>query len=166
MENLSDQEIIKKIKNGEINYYEFLVRKYSPKCFFFVKQKVGNQQDAEDIVQNSFVKAYQAIDNIDEKKEFFPYFYSIVRNEIAQFYRENPKNNQLYDTIVDESNRFEDEEKAAEELFKNLKGEYRTSLELYAQGFSYKEIAEKMKKPLNTIKTIIRRAKMEMQYER
>lgn len=163
MEDLPDKIIIKKIKQGEINYFEVIVHKYSKKFLNYVKTKVKNLQDCEDIIQNSFIKLYKALDRFDENKPISPYFYSIVNSEIAQFFRDNPKNIVLDENIPSEFISIEDDTSEPSLLLEGLKPEYRAALELLGQGFSYEEIASKLNKNLNTVKTIIRRAKKEVE---
>lgn len=163
MGEIIDSEAIKKIKQGEINYFEIIVDRYSKKFLNYVKTKVKNLDDCEDIIQNSFIKLYKVLDRFDEKKPLSPYFYSIVNSEIAQFFRDNPKNVVLDENIPSELIAKEDDSSEPSLLLENLKGEAKTSLQLLSEGYSYQEIAQKLNKKLNTVKTIIRRAKLEVE---
>lgn len=163
MEDLSDKIVIQKIKQGEINYFEVIVHKYSNKFLNYVKTKVKKKEDCEDIIQNSFIKLYKALDRFNENKPLSPYFYSIVNSEIAQFFRDNPKNVALDENIPSELIIHEDDNSDPNSLLDNLKGEYKEALLLLSQGYSYKEISDKLNKNINTVKTIIRRAKKEVE---
>ncbi len=163
MDNLPDKDAIKKIKHGEINFFEVIVERYSRKFLNYVKTKVKSPDDSKDIIQNSFIKLYKGLDRFNEDKPLSPYFYSIVNSEIAQFFRDNPKNVVLDETIPSELIAHEDDTSDPSAILENLKGESKVALELLAEGFSYQEIAQKLNKKLNTVKTIIRRAKLEVQ---
>lgn len=157
MEEVSEEEIIRKIKRGEINYFEFLVNKYSRLVYFYALKKVANREDAEDIVQNAFVKAYKGIDRFDLKQKFYPWFFTIVKNEINEFFRKNKTHSKLDEEMAED---VKEEGFGFEYLIKDLKPEYKQVLQLYfEEGYSYQEIAEKIEKPINTVKTLIRRAK-------
>ncbi len=158
MEDLSEEQIIRKIQNGEINYFEHFVDKYSKVVYYYVLVRVNqNRQDAEDIVQNAFIKVYKALDRFDSKKKFYPYFFTIIKNEIIEFYRKNKKHLELTDEIVAEE---KDSSLDFKFLLLGLKPDYARVLKLYFEdGFSYDDISREIKKPINTVKTLIRRAK-------
>lgn len=160
MEEHSEEEIIRKIKRGEINYFEFLVNKYSRIVYFYILKKVSSSQDAQDIVQNAFVKAYKGIDRFDLKQKFYPWFFTIVKNEVNEFFRKRKTHVSLNEemAVVEKEEGF-----GFEYLIKDLKPEYKEVLKLYfEEGYSYQEISGKINKPINTVKTYIRRAKDEV----
>src|SRR3989344_5570646 len=101
--NISDKDIIIKIKNGEIDQFAFLVKKYSDAIFRFVRLKIKKQEDAEDLVQNVFISFYKAIEKFDEAKPVKPYLYQIVRNELKMFYRSRKPVLQLKEEMVGET---------------------------------------------------------------
>lgn len=161
MEKLSETEIIKRVQNGEINLFELLVKKYSRTLHFFTERKVGSNQDAQDIVQNTFISAYKAIEKFDLSKSFYPLLFTILKNEIARFFRENKKDLRLIDEIIAASSNF-DSKMEVDYILRNIKPQYAQVLKLYyIEGYSYIEISAKLDKPINTIKTILRRAKIE-----
>ena len=157
MREFSEREIILKIKQGEINYFEFFVKKYSGIALRFAVKKTGNIHDAEDIVQNSFIKIYKAMDRLDENQQFYDYFFSILKNELIEFFRKKRKTEPLPDNLFSpENNSY-----LTYSFFDKLKLKHKQVLQLYADGYSYEEIAKKLKKPINTVKTLIRRARLE-----
>lgn len=162
MNELSEKEIIIRIQKGKINYFEILVNRYSKIVYFYTKRKIIDEEDAKDIVQNSFVKAYKAIDRFNTEKNFYPFLFSIVKNEIAEFYRRKNNNWKLNEQITTDEVDLEYEKLDIGFLFDSIKSEHRLVLEMYyIKGLSYKEIAEELGKPINTIKTLLRRAKIE-----
>jgi RNA polymerase sigma-70 factor (ECF subfamily) len=163
MEDLSEKEIIIKIKNGEIDHFAFLVKRFSQIIYFYTKKKIRDPHDLADIVQNSFIKAYKGLDRFDIKKTFYPYLFTIVKNEIADYYRKKKSNIKLTEQTAAYEQSFQNEKEEFDILLSTLKKDYRTVIELYyLQGFSYNEIAEKVGKPLNTIKTYMSRAKADI----
>lgn len=161
MQEKTEKEIIKSIKDGEIDKFKYLVDKYSRVVYYYVLVRVNrNSQDAEDIVQNAFVKIYKAIDRFDPERPFYPYFFTIVKNEIREFLRKNKIHLALQEDIVSEE---KDVDFGFDDLIRNLKPDYQKVLKLYfEEGYPYKDIASKLGKPINTIKTLIRRAKEEL----
>lgn len=158
-QDLSEKELIKLIRNGEINYFEIFVNKYTKIVFYYVLKRVRSHQDSQDIVQSAFIKAYKALDKFDTNKAFYPWFFTIVKNEINDFYRKNKSHEELNEEIVHEFLP-QDEELDFNLLVGDIKPEYKKVLELYFRdGYSYEDIAKRLGKPLNTVKTLIRRAK-------
>lgn len=159
MEELSEKETIRQIKKGNINYFEVLVNKYSKIVYFYVLKRVRNASDSEDIVQNAFIKAYKGIDGFDLKQSFYPWFFTIVKNEIIEFFRRNKAHFELSEEIP----AAEAQADEFDSLMRGLKAEHKKVLELYFRdGYSYIDIAKKLNKNINTVKTLIRRAKEEV----
>lgn len=163
--NLSEKEIIQKIKNGEIDYYSLIVKKYSFLIYQYVKKKIKNINDVEDIVQNIFIAFYKAIDRFNEEKSIKPYLFQIVANELKMFYRKNQKLLPLKEGIIFEKN--EENNFFDEKILDRLNNQEKKILLMIIDGYSYQEIAKKFKKSLNTIKSIIRRARIKIKkYEK
>ena len=55
----------------------------------FIKSKVNNHQDAEDILQNVFVKVATGVNDLDRKEKLQSWIYTIARNSIVDYYRSN-----------------------------------------------------------------------------
>lgn len=161
--DLSEKEIIKKIKGGDIDHFSILVERFSRIIYFYVKKKLQNEPDIADIVQNSFIKAYKGISRFDTQKTFYPYLFTIVKNEIADYYRKRKQEVQLDEEKANYQQTFDDDVANFSGLLNDLRAEYKTVITLYyLDGYSYKEIAEKNGKPINTIKTLLRRAKEDL----
>lgn len=159
---LSDKEIVKKIKEGEINYFSYIVEKYTKNIVRYIKAKLFNKLDVDDLVQNTFISFYKAVHRFDEKKPICPYLYKIAMNELKMYYRSHKTTLPLYE----DSELFSHEVSFFDEDFNDnlhiLTHEQRTVLELLQTGYSYKEIAVKIKRPINTVRTIIRRTRLQM----
>lgn len=164
MEQLSEKEIIRKIQKGEINYFEHFVRKYSSIIFSFVFKKIRNVQDTNDIVQNAFIKMYKALDRFDPNLSFYPYLFTITKNELVNYYRKKESYLPLNENIIQHDSPLINERTFLRDLIQNLKKDYQKVIQLLAEGYSYKEISQKLNKPINTIKTLIRRAKFQIKY--
>lgn len=154
---LSEKEIIRKIKNGEIDNFSYIVNKYSSLIYQYIKVKIKKQEDVEDLVQNVFISFYKSISRFDENRPIKPYLYQIVNNELKMFYRKyKPLLPLKEDMIIDEKETvILDKEK----LLNNLNRREKEMLIMLSDGYSYKDISSRFNKTLNTVKSIIRRAR-------
>lgn len=162
MENPSDQETIIRIKNGEIDNFSYIVKKYTQRILNYVNRKLYNKDDVEDVVQNAFLHFYQAIDNFDEDKPILPYLFQIVKNEIKMYLRSRKKTVTLDESIVVQEEAKLIDTADVSELLKSLSSVQRKVLQWVSEGYSYQEIADRLKKPINTVRTIIRRARLQL----
>ncbi|WP_372752992.1 RNA polymerase sigma factor [Labilibaculum sp.] len=76
----SDTYYIAKIKEGDPGAYAFLVNKHKKMAFNVALQLMGNREDAEEIAQDAFLKAYQALDRYKEESKFSTWVYRIIYN--------------------------------------------------------------------------------------
>ena len=158
----SDQEVIVKIKNGEIDYFSFIVKKYTKQIYNFVSKKIAKREDVEDIVQISFLQLYKAVGRLDKEKPVLPYLYQIVRNEMKMFWRGRKMMLPLDEEIAAEEKQESLEKELVEKQLDLLPKEQKKAVKLVSEGYSYKEIAKFLNRPLNTIRTIIRRARLKL----
>jgi len=75
-----ERELIRKCQRGDARFYEPLVRAYEPAGLRLAVAMMGNAEDAQDALQDAFVKAYDALDRFDGAKPFAPWFFQILRN--------------------------------------------------------------------------------------
>lgn len=162
MQTLSDKEVITRVKNGEIDYFYYIVKKYTVQILTFVTKKLSNREDAEDIVQNSFLHFYKAINRFDQNKQIQPYLYQIVRNELKMLWRSRKITISLDEKIVADKEQEDLDIEDIERHLNKLPLEQKKTLQLVSEGYSYKEIAKNLKRPLNTVRTIIRRARLQL----
>ncbi len=166
METLSDKDAILKIKNGEIDYFSLLVDRYTAMIFNFVIFKLKNKEDAEDLVQNVFISFYKAIERFDVGKPVKPYLFQIVSNELKMFYRSKksslPLKEEIYLVADDKGQDVSDNE----DYLRFITDKEKQMLLMLGEGYSYVEVAVKFKKPLNTIKSIVRRARLKLNKRR
>jgi len=80
MRNLSDQEIIDSVRKGNSSDYSILVNRYKNKAFSMLKRMLKNEFDAEEILQDCFLKAYKSLNNFKGEAKFSTWFYRIVYN--------------------------------------------------------------------------------------
>ena len=158
MAELSDKDIIKKIKNGEIDYYSFIIKRYATLIYRYIKRKLFIKDETDDLVQNVFISFYKAIEKFDEQRPIKPYLFQIVQNELKMYFRSYKKNLPLDESITSE----EKLEEHKIEDFNFLNNQEKSIIKYIGDGYSYEEIAKLYKKPINTIKSIVRRTRLKI----
>jgi RNA polymerase sigma-70 factor (ECF subfamily) len=80
MKNFSDQEIIDSVLKGNESDYSIIVDRYKNKAFSMLKRMLKNEFDAEEILQDCFLKAYHSLRSFKGEAKFSTWFYKIVYN--------------------------------------------------------------------------------------
>jgi RNA polymerase sigma-70 factor (ECF subfamily) len=165
-----DKNTIILAKNGDISAFEEIVSFYEKMIFNYSLRIVKNKEDAKDITQNTFVKVFTHRKSIDVDKNLKTWIFTIATNTAYDFMRWKQRKNEtsLEDNLetiegLESYNVGEgivsDVERALEEIDVNYK---KTLLLFYQQGFEYKEIADILGIPINTVKTHISRGKEQL----
>jgi RNA polymerase sigma factor (sigma-70 family) len=89
MENTEEQVYINRIKNGDPASYAFIVDKYKYMAYTIALKILGNVEDAQDVAQESFIKAYQQIRQFEGKSKFSTWLYTIVYRTAISKLKEN-----------------------------------------------------------------------------
>lgn len=177
----ADQLLVDRVKSGDQQAFNLLVRKYERKVFRLISRLVRNPVEVEDVAQEAFLKAYRALPQFRGESAFYTWLYRIAVNTaknhlVAQGRRPIPLTDTLSEDEDGESfgredvvsdNHTPDAEllsrqiaetvnKAIEALPKDL----RTAVTLREmEGLSYEEIAEAMNCPIGTVRSRIFRAR-------
>ncbi|MGB5287785.1 MAG: sigma-70 family RNA polymerase sigma factor [Ignavibacteriaceae bacterium] len=80
MRNLSDQEIIDSVRKGNDSDYSIIVNRYKNKAFSMLKRMLKNDFDAEEVLQDCFLKAFNSLGTFKGEAKFSTWFYRIVYN--------------------------------------------------------------------------------------
>src|SRR3989344_1310032 len=140
MQALSDKEVLIRIKQGKIDYFTHLVKKYTGRIFNFTHKKIKKKDDVEDIVQVSFLQLYKAVGRLDEKKSILPYLYQIVRNEMKMFWRRQKPTLPLDEKIAADDKEESLDSDLINKQLESLPHEQKKAVKLVGEGYSYKEI--------------------------
>lgn len=86
---MDDNELLLKLRNPETKNYGFnlMVRKYQQKIYWHVRKMVIDHDDADDLVQEVFVKVWNHLDNFREDAKLYTWIYRIATNECLNFLR-------------------------------------------------------------------------------
>ena len=185
MENVSiieksDQELVQlSLKNKE--FYGFLVQKYKDKLKRYILRIAGGvRNDADDILQDVFIKVYKNLNDYDPKLKFSSWIYRITHNETISFLRKINRKPTTYNFEIDavkvktiEEDLTIDQQLDNQKLkvnlatiIKNLSQKYQDVVLLrYTEDRDYQEISDILKKPQGTVATLLRQAKEELKKE-
>ncbi|MCL1859895.1 MAG: sigma-70 family RNA polymerase sigma factor [Oscillospiraceae bacterium] len=88
---MSDSEIIEKVLSGDVDYFEIIVKKYEKMIYNLAIVKTHNRENAQDISQECFLRAYKMLRSYKTDSAFSTWIYRICQNLIFDFYRKNKK---------------------------------------------------------------------------
>jgi RNA polymerase sigma-70 factor (ECF subfamily) len=91
LNDFSDEQLALETRAGSTRAFELLVRRYTSRLFQFLRHRLPTDQDAEDITQDAFMKAYQNIDRYDSQWKFSTWIYTIASRLAISHYRSNKK---------------------------------------------------------------------------
>lgn len=167
--DLSDERVVVEVVLDKEAYAE-LVKRYEGKLLRYVKYLVG-EMEADEIVQESFIKAFVNLQGFDEKKgKFSSWIYRIVHNEAMNKVKKKKHlsldlNDWLKEILPGKVNIEKEYEKKEEKemvrrCLRDLEFRYRSVLSLYyLEDKNYEEIGEILKMPMGTVGVRLKRGK-------
>lgn len=176
METLTDHEIIRRVRAGDVRSFTDLVDRHKDKAMTVAIRMLKNREDAEEAVQDAFVRAFRALDGFEERSKFSTWLYRIVFNVCSttlskrgELLQPNPQDEnegesngeipdigKIPDAIV-EQNEFKENVVGALNGLPPLYGGILTMFLL--DDLSYEEIVEITGLPLGTVKARLFRAR-------
>lgn len=91
----SDLTVVAQVRAGDHDAFRFLVERYSRPVFRVAYRVTGHEQDAEDVVQETFLRAYRQIGQFQERAAFSTWLYRIAFNCAQDLLRQRPKRQRL-----------------------------------------------------------------------
>jgi len=81
--DLSDKELVHQFREGssQNDAFNLIVRKYQERLYWHIRKIVISHDDTDDVLQNTFIKAFQALDSFREDASLFTWLYRIATNE-------------------------------------------------------------------------------------
>ncbi len=92
MDQKTDAEIIARVLNGDKQSYALLVEEYKGPVFNLAYRMTGSREDADDLTQETFIRAYQNLHRFDQSKKFFTWIYTIGINLIRNHLKKSVRN--------------------------------------------------------------------------
>lgn len=77
---MQDADAIRRCRQGEAEAFGHLVHTYQRRALAHARALTGNDADAADVAQNAFLDAFRHLGRFDETREFYPWFYVLLRN--------------------------------------------------------------------------------------
>ncbi len=162
--NISDK-LMKRVSNYDARAFEQLYNQASGAVFGLAMSIVGNQADAEDIVQNTFISIYEKISSYKPQGKAMAWIFTITRNHAYMLLRNKEKHthidlDDLYDigtdnTVVEDTYK----ENITKLLLSELKDDERQIVTMHAMSnIKHKDIAKIMDMPLSTVLSKYRRS--------
>ena len=181
LNDFDEQELVARVQKGDREAFTPLMYKYQQKIYNLIYRKVRNHETAEDLCQEVFLKAWQALPNFKGQSLFYSWLYQIAVNRSIDFLR---KRNRQYVTGFEELPQNADdtlqmtevqpspcallERKELEQII--LKAVYQLPLSQRSafylrhwDGLPIKEIASRLDKSENTVKTYLYHARRKLQ---
>mgnify|MGYP006298554463 CR=1 FL=1 len=171
MVHLTDSELIRNSKNGDMKAFQDLVERYQDKILWIAYQMIGDYEHARDISQEAFIRVYRSLDKFNFTSNFYTWLYRIVINLCIDFFRkQKPTHNSVSlsnigavqdkgDSVVKTIERKELKEEI-NEVLKLLPVKYKVVLVLRdIEGFSCKEIEQIVGYNHNTVRWRLFRAR-------
>ena len=181
----TDLSVVKRVQAGDVAAFDQLILKYRERVFGVIYNLTANREDASDLTQDSFIKAFQSINRFQGHCSFFTWLYKIAvnttlshlrKNRLRSFFsleklHEDGTNAQVLEQLTDKRGADRDstlrelQEKLNEALQK-LSIPHRTVITLFEiDGLSHSEIAEVMACSEGTVRSRLHYAKQFLQGE-
>ena len=174
-----DQELVERAQQGDTKAFEMLVVKYNRRLGRLLSRFIKDEHEVNDVVQESFIKAYRALPNFRGDSAFYTWLYRISINTAKSFLANNNKRpimssditngdgevmdvvEQVADNLTPEAELMNKQIlQTVESAVAKLPEDLRRAITLREMdGLSYEEIAEVMQCPIGTVRSRIFRAR-------
>lgn len=175
MDRREEQQLIARAKDGDTAAFAALVHAHGQLVYNLALRTLGDPQEAEDMAQEAFVRAWQSLDSFRGEARFSTWLYRIVTNlcynRLPRLKRELEALDPDEDVLLPAQRPSVEKQLLNDQLrihlwraIEELPEQYRMLITLrHLQGMSYREIAEVTETPLGTVKTGIYRARRRLQ---
>lgn len=174
----TDLLLVQRVQKGERQAFDLLVRKYQHKVIALIGRFVRQPEEAEDVAQEAFVKAYRALHNFRGDSAFYTWLYRIAVNTAKNHLVAQGRKVNIADVDTEEAEQFDSADGLREydtpeglllskeiaqhidAALKALPADLREAVSLRElEGLSYDEIAQVMDCPVGTVRSRIFRAR-------
>ena len=162
-----EESLVYEILSGDVDAYALLVKRYQKPIYNLMLRMTSSEQDALDLTQETFVKAYEKLEKFDPSASFFPWLYTMGLNLARDFLRKAKRSPmepyELEDNLsieIDQDDRLADKIDGHEVLegLQTLPVDYREALLLrFHEGLSVSEVASALGLSLSAAKMRIHR---------
>lgn len=160
MTDETDAELVAHCSGGDRHAFDVILARHERQIFSAAFRILHNREDAFDVTQTAFMRAYEHLDRYDPAQSFPTWLYRIAVNAALDLVRSRHPRDPLSDEIMDQRGGPDVEAMRGERdavlqaALMELKIEQRTVIVLkHLQGFSYEEIAQVLECPVKTVKS-------------
>lgn len=176
-----ESAVVRAVLDGDVNAFEMLVREYEKNVYNLALRMVGNSEDAADMSQEAFIKAYNSLNSFRGDSKFSVWLYRIVSNVCLDFIRSRKRKQTVSLSVEDDNGedveldiaddtqspeRLMDKQLTRDAVRRGLAslppGQRQILLLREIQGMSYDEIAEVLNVEAGTVKSRIFRARKKL----
>jgi RNA polymerase sigma factor (sigma-70 family) len=166
----SENELVDLLKSGSKQAFDYLYEKYSGAIYSVILSIVADQEYANDVLQETFVKIWKQSASYDANKgRLYTWMIQIARNSALDLVRTkkfqvSKQNRELPEAVYEQGVAgINPDSIGLRSVVGKMKQEHRELIELsYFQGFTQEEISEKLNLPLGTVKTRLRAALIQL----
>lgn len=154
---VEDHDLIARARRQDVEAYNLLVSRWEKRVFNYLLRLVREREDALDLSQDVFLKAYQNLGKLEDPGRFGPWLFRIAHNEAFSLLRKRRPEDELGET-PSQSSRFRmfpiELSLAVQSALDRLTRDQREAvvLKIY-QGFKFEEMAEVLDCPVSTVKS-------------
>lgn len=183
LEASGDWALVQRVQAGELHVFDWLIKKYRERLFSLVYNITSNREDASEIIQDAFIKAFRSIGKFQGKSSFFTWLYKITlhtaystlrKNRFKRFFSlESMQESASGEAVVNylaEHNGAErpvllrELQEKLNEALQKLSINHRTVVVLFEiEGLSHSEIAQITGTSEGTVRSRLHYAKQELQ---
>jgi len=185
LKQAADKQLVASALKGDEAAYRELLERFRRPVFSLIYRMIGDREQAEDLAQESFVKAFNNLDSYNPKYRFSSWLFKIANNHAIDHLRRaklstvsihgsphatNPEREEETRIVLETKDESPEQEIMAlelggeiEEAISRLRPDYQTAVILrHIENRPYEEIAEIMDVPIGTVKTLWHRARAEL----
>jgi RNA polymerase sigma-70 factor (ECF subfamily) len=170
------QEYIRRTLQGNTRSFEWIIRKFQKRLYYSVLQIAGTHEDADDILQDTFIKAYRKLDTYDDQYPFYPWLYRIAINTALNHQKRKARNRAISLDDIESNGHYDVQlSEGPQQMFDMVGGELIEGLKLALEkipveqktvfmlrvhdGLSYQEISETLQISMGTVMSRLSRAR-------
>jgi RNA polymerase sigma-70 factor (ECF subfamily) len=179
----TDQVLVSRVQSGDVAAFDTLVRKYRERLYGIIYNLTSNREDAADLTQEAFIKAFSSINRFKGNSAFFTWLYRIgvntalshlKRNRFRRFFsletiQEEGSHAQVLETLAakhksEKGALLSELQEKLNEAMQKLSPKHRTVVVLFEiEGLSHQEIADVVGCSVGTVRSRLHYAKQQLQ---
>ena len=165
---MTEADLIRAVQRGDERAFTEMFNTYKLPIYYFILRRIRNETDAEDLVMETFERAFASIKYFVPLAKLNTWLHEIAKNRIIDFVREKKRSPQLseYDLTFADTRTpericiYNQEFEIIQECIRTLGNDtHRKVMAMYCEGWKMREIASELKMPMGTVQTYIHRSK-------